>query len=121
MKFTKDMIEDPKKHCKFNARGPDYWRHVVKPWNEDEKLSVDFVRKPRVRGWRVNIRVLNRRAATWNGYYMVRWNWQTSTCWIQPNGTVEDIKDSKNNDRQKDGSELEDWRDYMPAIWEALQ
>jgi len=121
MRFTKAMIETDKTHFCFRKNGPQYWRHHVMNWSDDEKLAVDFVRKPYKRGWRMNIRRLNRAVYTWNNGWPVRWDWQTAACWVSPEGKVTDINDKRNNDKQKDGSELEDWRDYIESVWEALQ
>jgi len=122
MRFTRDMIQQPKLHFCFN-KYTDYWRHYIKEYSESESVSFDFVKNGNKRGYRVNIRVLPKGKATWqrNGRpVFYKQHETTATCWIRPDGVPEDIQENKNNKQQKQSGEMADWRPFMQALYEKL-
>ena len=115
------QYKDTKVHFSFGTWKPDYWRHHF-DLNDEEKIVVDFVKSRNTRGCRINIRRMKKTVRHWrnDGSPVNFYGWQTAACWMSPTGSLSDIKDSKNNSKQRDGSELEDWRPYMQIVVEAL-
>jgi hypothetical protein len=85
-------------------------------------LSIDFVKKPTKRGYRVNIRPCKKPFKGYDarGAYRFPQYLTKSTCWIRPDGVAEDIKENKNNNQQQAADEMLDWRPFMEALYNQL-
>jgi len=126
MKFTPAMIENPQVFFKFK-KPTQYWRHLVKGYDEENNLWVDFVKNPKNRGtkYRVNIRLIPKAHNAWqsNGWpvrYPDSSPKNVSSCWVNESGLLEEIDESKDNRYMKDRPPIQPYEPFMQALYEKL-